>query len=76
MLSTSKSESGEMRPEEEESFVYNNAVNAEFEAFGQAVSFGTPDPRQAPVEALKDIRILQGLLDSGSGNAMVTDVGS
>lgn len=56
--------------------MYNNAVNAEFEAFGQAVLTGTPDPRQAPVEALKDLRILQGLLDSGSHNAMVADVGS
>lgn len=40
--STTKSESGELRPEEK-SFVYNNAVNAEFEAFGQAVSTATPD---------------------------------
>lgn len=75
MRSTAKSESGELRSEEKR-FVYNNAVNAEFEAFSQAVSTGTPNPRLAPVEALKDLGILQALLDSGCGNTMVTDVGS
>ncbi|RBA11051.1 NAD-binding Rossmann fold oxidoreductase family protein [Fusarium proliferatum] len=65
--STIKSDSGESMNETKE-FIYNNGVKAEFEAFAQAILQKCPDPRQTPLEALKDLSLLQGLLDSAACN--------
>lgn len=52
-------------------FVYNNAVGTELEAFAASIAAGVVDPRQTPVEALKDLTILQALLDSGESGGCV-----
>jgi predicted dehydrogenase len=52
-------------------FVYNNAVQTEFEAFGRSVLTGSPDPRQDPSEAFKDLALLQALLKSAEDNSPV-----
>jgi predicted dehydrogenase len=52
-------------------FVYNNAVQTEFEAFGKAILTGSIDPRQDPSEAFKDLALLQALLKSAEDNSLV-----
>ncbi|KAJ4027778.1 hypothetical protein NW752_000023 [Fusarium irregulare] len=69
-----KSDSGESMNETKE-FTYNNAVVAEFEAFGQAILQNSPDPRQNPLEALSDLSLLQGLLESAESNGCRKVVG-
>lgn len=71
--STTKSESGELL-NEQVTFVYNNAVRTEIEAFSQSIVAGAPDPRQTPLEALKDLVVLQALVESGEGGALVKDI--
>ncbi|KAF4960431.1 hypothetical protein FSARC_10491 [Fusarium sarcochroum] len=60
--------------DETKEFVYNNAVRNEFEAFGEAILTGSPDLRQAPLEALRDLALLQALLESAEGNGLVKAV--
>ncbi|KAH8898920.1 NAD(P)-binding protein [Thozetella sp. PMI_491] len=62
----SKSASGE-KEESSKDFVYNSGVKAEFEAFGKSIVAGKGDARQTPREALKDLELLQSLLESGEG---------
>ncbi|PNP83710.1 hypothetical protein FNYG_02927 [Fusarium nygamai] len=68
--STIKSDSGGLMNEIKE-FIYNNGVEAEFEAFSQAILQKRPDPRQTPVEALNDLALLQGLLESAACNGLI-----
>ncbi|KAF5020451.1 hypothetical protein F66182_7530 [Fusarium sp. NRRL 66182] len=72
--STTKLSSGDSFDETRD-FVYNNAVKAEFEAFSEAISTSTPDPRQTPLEALSDLALLQALLESAESNGSVKVVG-
>ncbi|KAF4487965.1 Oxidoreductase [Fusarium agapanthi] len=65
-----KSDSGESMNETKE-FIYNNGVKAEFEAFGQAILEDCPDTRQAPLEALNDLALLQGLLESAGCHGLM-----
>ena len=57
--------------EETKEFIYNNSVVAEFEAFGQAILQNSPDSRQSPLEALNDLSLLQGLLESAESNGSI-----
>ncbi|KAF4443751.1 oxidoreductase-like protein [Fusarium austroafricanum] len=63
-------DSGGMISETKE-FVYNNGVKAEFAAFGKAIVTGCPDSRQTPSQALKDLALLQALLESAQSNGLV-----
>ncbi|KAF1970665.1 NAD(P)-binding protein, partial [Bimuria novae-zelandiae CBS 107.79] len=42
-----------------------NGVKQEFAAWGQALSAGKPDPRQSAEEALRDLQLLEAMLQSG-----------
>ncbi|KAL2018606.1 hypothetical protein VTK56DRAFT_576 [Thermocarpiscus australiensis] len=57
-------------------FPYDSAVKAEVAAFARALEGGKADPLQAPSEALKDLEILQRLLESGDAGAAVKEVGA
>lgn len=58
----------------EREFESTTGVKEEAVAFGEAVQRGEVDVRQSPGEALKDLEILQRLLESGEGGAVVKDV--
>ena len=55
--------------EETKNFEYSTGVKNEIVAFGKAIEAGKADPRHTPVEALKDLEILQKLIESGEANA-------
>ncbi|KAK3361533.1 oxidoreductase-like protein [Lasiosphaeria ovina] len=55
-------------------FAADSGVAAEVAAFGQAIAAGAADPRQTPEEALKDLEILQRLLESGAGGATLQTI--
>ncbi|KAK0629256.1 hypothetical protein B0T17DRAFT_182094 [Bombardia bombarda] len=58
--------------ETNEEFVYDSGVKAEVAAFAEAIEKAKGgDPRQSPEEALRDLEILQRLLESGEGGAVV-----
>lgn len=61
--------------EKSKSFDYNSGVKTEVAAFEKAIAAGKADPLQTPQEALKDLEILQGLLESGAGGAALTTIG-
>ncbi|KAK5189615.1 hypothetical protein LTR96_009416 [Exophiala xenobiotica] len=60
--------------EEEETFAFGAGVKAEVEAFAASIESGTPDPRQTPQQALGDLIVLQGLLESGENKGAVKTV--
>ncbi|KAK4182373.1 oxidoreductase-like protein [Podospora australis] len=60
--------------ESKKEFGYNSGVQAEVAAFEKAVAAGKADPLQSPEEALKDLSVLQGLLESGDAGAAVKTV--
>ncbi|KIW42674.1 uncharacterized protein PV06_06200 [Exophiala oligosperma] len=60
--------------EEEESFAFGAGVKSEVEAFAASIVSGTPDPRQSPQQALGDLIVLQGLLESGEQKGAVKAV--
>lgn len=76
VTSTTKSGLGQEEViREERAFAYNNAVRAEIKAFTDSVAAGkSADPRQTPGEALKDLTILQALLDSGESGGSVRGI--
>ncbi len=57
-------------------FVYENGVPAEIEAFGRSLVTGKADPRQAPMEAIKDLEILEAILQSGENNGALKKIES
>ncbi len=59
------------KEETSKDYVYSSGVKQEFEAFGKSVVAGKVDPRQTPQEALKDLEMLQSLLESGEGKGAV-----
>ncbi|KAL2256294.1 hypothetical protein VTK26DRAFT_1888 [Humicola hyalothermophila] len=60
---------------ETKQFAYSSGVKAEVEEFARAVERGELDGRQTPEEALKDLEILQRLLESGAAGAAVKAIG-
>ncbi|KAK0744524.1 hypothetical protein B0T21DRAFT_380763 [Apiosordaria backusii] len=62
--------------ESKKDFEHSSGVGAELAVFGQAIQAGTGkvDGLQTPEEALRDLEILEGLLESGAGGAKVKDV--
>lgn len=61
---------------ETKEFAYSSGVKAEVAEFASAIEAGKLDVRQTPAEALKDLEILQRLLESGAGNAAVKAIGA
>lgn len=61
--------------EERREFPYDTGVKPEVDAFAAAIAAGELDERQTPLEALRDLEILQGLLESGAGGALVKTIG-
>ncbi len=66
---------GGEKAEESKQFPYSSGVKPEVAAFGQAIDAGKLDVLQSPAEALKDLEILQRLLESGAGGAAVQAIG-
>ncbi|GAB1315436.1 hypothetical protein MFIFM68171_05646 [Madurella fahalii] len=67
---------GDGKVEERKQFPQDSGVQAEVVAFSRAIEAGRADALQAPLEALKDLEILQRLLESGAqgGTAMTIDL--
>lgn len=61
--------------EETKQFPQDWGVQAEVVAFSRAIEAGKADPLQAPLEALKDLEILQQLLESGALGGSVRAIG-
>lgn len=60
--------------EERTEFARDFGVKAEVKAFAEAVEKGGEDERLSPREALKDLVVLQGLLESGEAGGAVKAV--
>jgi len=56
---------------ERKEFGFSAGVKPEMEAFGKSIQTEQLDPRQSPAEALKDLAILQGMLESAQGHSHV-----
>ncbi|ROT42049.1 NAD(P)-binding protein [Sodiomyces alkalinus F11] len=56
---------------EKTQFGRDSGVKAETEAFAASIARGGVDARQTPLEALKDLQILEGLLESGAAGGAV-----
>ncbi|KAL2760945.1 hypothetical protein ACRALDRAFT_2096640 [Sodiomyces alcalophilus JCM 7366] len=56
---------------EKTQFGRDSGVKAETEAFAASIALGEVDARQTPQEALKDLQILEGLLESGAAGGAV-----
>ncbi|KAK0640675.1 oxidoreductase-like protein [Cercophora newfieldiana] len=69
-----KNEAGE-KVEEDKEFTYNSGVAAEVVAWGEAMRKGAIEERQSPAEALRDLEILQKLLESGEKGGEVQRIG-
>lgn len=67
--------SGGDKTEEKETLVRDSGVKAEVAAFAKSFGDGAVDPLQTPEEALKDLEILQALLESGEAGASVKTLG-
>jgi predicted dehydrogenase len=57
--------------EEKQEFPSSSGVTEEVAAFAEAITAGKISDLQSPQEALKDLEILQGLLESGAGEGAV-----
>lgn len=60
--------------EEKKEFARDAGVKAEVRAFAEAVGRGSGDERLSPREALGDLVVLQGLLESGEAGGAVKAV--
>lgn len=67
---TMKDQSGNTLDEKKD-FGFSAGVKPEIEAFGQSLNAGRVDPRQSPMNALKDLEILEGMLKSGEKGAIL-----
>lgn len=64
------------KAEEKESFAHDSGgVDEEDAVFARSIAAGAVDPLQTPEEALKDLEILQTLLESGEAGAGVKTLG-
>ncbi|KAH6640235.1 hypothetical protein F5144DRAFT_589756 [Chaetomium tenue] len=61
--------------EEKKEFPSSNGVTEEVAAFGEAINARQINSLQSPQEALKDLEILQRLLESGAGEGAVKNIG-
>ncbi|KAM0323340.1 hypothetical protein ACHAQA_008933 [Verticillium albo-atrum] len=68
-----KGEDGK-KVEEQKDFARCSGVPAELEAFGASLASGQADGRQNTTQALKDLAILQGLLESGAAEGLTKEV--
>ncbi|KAM0276300.1 hypothetical protein ACHAQH_006889 [Verticillium albo-atrum] len=62
------------KAEETKEFARCSGVPAELEAFGASLKEGKADGRQDTTQALKDLAILQGLLESGAAEGQAKQV--
>jgi predicted dehydrogenase len=62
--------------EETKTFPYSSGVVAEVAAFAQGIEAGKIDELQTPAEALKDVEVIQRLLESGAGGAAIQSLGA
>ncbi len=62
---------GGEKVEETKTFPYSSGVVAEVAAFAQGIEAGAIDAFQSPAEALKDVELIQRMLESGAGGATV-----
>jgi predicted dehydrogenase len=69
-----KADGSEGKVEETKEFPYNSGVTAEVAAFAKAIAAGKVDVAQTPSEALKDLEVLQRLLESGEGGAALKTI--
>jgi predicted dehydrogenase len=69
-----KGDGSEGKVEETKEFPYSSGVTAEVAAFAKAIDVGKVDVAQTPSEALKDLEVLQGLLESGEGGAALKTI--
>lgn len=60
--------------EEKKEFGRDSGVKAEVRAFAEGIGSGVLDARLSPEEALKDLTVLQGLLESGEEGGAVKAV--
>ena len=60
--------------EERKEFGRDSGVKGETRAFAEAVAKGVADARLTPQEALKDLAILQGLLESGEAGGAIKSI--
>jgi len=72
--SVRKNEAGE-KVEETKEFKFTIGVAEEVVAWGEAMEKGVVETKQSPVEALKDLEILQRLLESGEKGGEVQKIG-
>jgi len=72
-VQTTTTKDGE-KVETKEEFGSDSGVTAEVAAFVAAIAAGKEDPRQTPLEALKDLEIIQALLESGAAGAAVRKI--
>ncbi|KAK4135119.1 NAD(P)-binding protein [Trichocladium antarcticum] len=73
---TTVARSGDGKAETKREFAWDSGVKAEVAAFAHAIEAGEVDARQTPSEALKDLEILQLLLESGASGAAVKAIGA
>ncbi|KAL2140514.1 hypothetical protein VTI28DRAFT_3718 [Corynascus sepedonium] len=71
---TGKGDGSGEKVEEKKEFPYSSGVKEEVKAFAAALAAGKLDDVQTPKEALKDLEILQALLESGEGGATVKNI--
>ena len=71
-----KGDGSEENVEDKKEFPYSSGVTAEVGAFAKGIEAGKLDVLQTPAEALKDLEILQRLLESGAGGASVKTIGA
>lgn len=62
--------------ESKKEFEYSSGVGEEVAVFARAIKAGTGkvDGLQTPEEAFRDLEVLEGLLESGSGGAKVKEM--
>lgn len=71
-----KGDGSDEKVEDKKEFPYSSGVTAEVGAFAKAIEAGKLDVPQTPAEALKDLEILQRLLESGAAGASVKTIGA
>ena len=62
------------KQETKETFTKNSGVKAETAAFAKSIQAGALNPLLSPEEALKDLNVIQSLLQSGESNATVQNL--
>lgn len=66
---------GDEKVESRKAFGFDSGVKLEVVSFAKSIeASGVPDPLQTPEQALKDLQILQALLESGEANAALKTI--